>query len=130
MKRNFASQQEIVEALSSISKEHKVISSQRRLKELLSKLLRGKSVGERRLRKIAIDSGIVNLKIFTRESKDIFNLDRCPVCDNRIEAIGRKDIWGEVTKTEFICRKCGYRSGIKRRVPTKYVFYFRNQLSP
>jgi len=125
MKRNFASQQEIVEALSSISKEHKVISSQRRLKELLSKLLRGKSVGERRLRKIAIDSGIVNLKILTRESKDIFNLDRCPVCDNRIEAIGRKDIWGEVTKTEFICRKCGYRSGIKRRIPTKYVFYFK-----
>ena len=123
MKRNFASQQEIVEAISKIFREHKVISSQRKLKELTSKFLGEKSVSERRLRKIAIDSGIVNIKILTRECREIFDMDKCPVCDNNINVINRKDIWGNLTKTEFVCNKCGYRSGIKKRVPTKYIFY-------
>ena len=90
---------------------------------MTSKFLGEKSVSERRLRKIAIDSGIVNIKILTRECREIFDMDKCPVCDNNINVINRKDIWGNLTKTEFVCNKCGYRSGIKKRVPTKYIFY-------
>ena len=123
MKRSFASQQEIIKAISKIFSEHKVISSQRKLKELISKFLGEKSVSERRLRKIAIDSGIVGIKILTRECREVFDMDKCPVCDSNINAINRKDIWGNLTKTEFVCNKCGYRSGIKKRVPTKYIFY-------
>lgn len=125
MKREFASEGEVVEILSRLSIEHKMIPSQRKLKELVSRLLGEKSIGEKRLRKLAMKSGFIYLKIFTRESKQSFNLSRCPVCDNDIETLTSKDIWGRISKTEFICKRCGYRSGVKKKIPTKYVFYFK-----
>ena len=123
--RRFAGEYDVVEALKKIFREHKVIVSQKRLKEIVSRVLGDEKVGERRLRIIAINNRIARLKIFTRESKKIFSSDRCPVCNSKISVVKSRDIWGEDSKIEYICRKCGYRSGIRKRIPTKYVFYSR-----
>ena len=123
--RRFAGEYDVVEALKKIFREHKVIVSQKRLKEIVSRVLGDEKVGERRLRIIAINNRIARLKIFTRESKKMFSSDRCPVCNSKISVVKSRDIWGENSKIEYICRKCGYRSGIRKRIPTKYVFYSR-----
>ncbi|HHF58624.1 MAG TPA: hypothetical protein ENL44_00280 [Thermoplasmatales archaeon] len=123
--RRFAGEYDVVEALKKIFREHKVIVSQKRLKEIVSRVLGDEKVGERRLRIIAINNRIARLKIFTRESKKMFSSDRCPVCNSKISVVKSRDIWGEDSKIEYICRKCGYRSGIRKRIPTKYVFYSR-----
>ena len=123
--RRFAGEYDVVEALKRVFREHKVIVSQKRLKEIVSRVLGDEKVGERRLRIIAINNRIARLKIFTRESKKMFSSDRCPVCNSKISVVKSRDIWGENSKIEYICRKCGYRSGIRKRIPTKYVFYSR-----
>jgi len=123
--RRFAGEYDVVEALKKIFREHKVIVSQKRLKEIVSRVLGDEKVGERRLRIIAINNRIARLKIFTRESKKMFSSDRCPVCNSKISVVKSRDIWGENSKIEYICRKCGYRSGIRKRIPTKYIFYSR-----
>ncbi|KAA0012419.1 MAG: hypothetical protein FE037_03500 [Thermoplasmata archaeon] len=123
--RRFAGEYDVVEALKKIFREHKVIVSQKRLKEIVSRILEDEKVGERRLRIIAINNRIARLKIFTRESKKMFSSDRCPVCNSKISVVKSRDIWGEKSKIEYICRKCGYRSGIRKRIPTKYIFYSR-----
>jgi len=123
--RRFAGEYDVVEALKKIFREHKVIVSQKRLKEIVSRILEDEKVGERRLRIIAINNRIARLKIFTRESKKMFSSDRCPVCNSKISVVKSRDIWGENSKIEYICRKCGYRSGIRKRIPTKYIFYSR-----
>ncbi|HHF58702.1 MAG TPA: hypothetical protein ENL44_00675 [Thermoplasmatales archaeon] len=123
--RRFAGEYDVVEALKRVFREHKVIVSQKRLKEIVSKILEDEKVGERRLRIITINNRIARLKIFTRESKKTFSSDRCPVCNSEISVVKSRDIWGEKSKIEYICRKCGYRSGIRKRIPTKYIFYSR-----
>jgi len=121
----FATEYDIVKALNDVFKEHKVIVSQRRLKEIISKILKDKKVGEKRLRVVAVSNKIVRLKILTRESRAKFSSSKCPVCGSTISIVKSRDIWGERSKVEYVCRRCGYRSGIRKRIPTKYIFYSR-----
>ncbi|HEC80884.1 MAG TPA: hypothetical protein ENI42_00445, partial [Thermoplasmatales archaeon] len=71
MKRSLATETQVVKALKTIFKKHKVIPSQRKLKELVDQHLKTKKttrlVSEQRLRNIAIRSGFVNLEIHSRE---------------------------------------------------------------
>ena len=123
VKIGFASREEIVNAIKSLSEDRKIVPSQRRLRDLVSIFLEGKKIGERRLRKIAIEEGLVRVRIIYREGKDSFNLERCPVCGRKISKVYGKDIWGRNREVEFICKRCGYRSGIRRKIPTRYIFY-------
>lgn len=124
MKR-FAAEYDVIRVLKEIFKEHKIIVSQKRLKEIVSEILGDRSVSERRLRIIAVSNGLVKLKIFTRESKRPFDSTTCPVCGSKISVVRSKNIWGNESKVEYVCKRCGYRSGVRRRIPTKYVFYSR-----
>src|SRR2546430_17734995 len=65
-----------------------VVESQRRLKALVEKDLKGDEkyrVGEPRLRVLAIESGLVDLEIHCRDTTEMRSLVRCPVCGNRSE---------------------------------------------
>src|SRR2546428_805688 len=60
-----------------------MVDSQRRLKQLVEKDLKGDEkyrVGEPRLRHLAIESGLVDLEIRCRDTEEMRSLIKCPVC--------------------------------------------------
>ena len=60
-----------------------MVDSQRRLKQLIEKDLKGDEkyrVGEPRLRHLAIESGLVDLEIRCRDTEEMRSLIKCPVC--------------------------------------------------
>src|SRR2546422_10289664 len=64
-----------------------VVESQRRLKALVEKDLKGEEkyrVGEPRLRVLAIESGLVDLDIHCRDKTDSRSVVRWPVFGNRL----------------------------------------------
>lgn len=102
-----------------------VVNSQRQLKRLVEKDLRTEEVfrvGEPRLRQITIESGLVNLEIHCRETAERRSLVRCPVCGERLRRVRNMTVFGGTVTLGYRCSRCGYWTGLKKRVPTRYIF--------
>ena len=118
-------------ALKKILKENRTIQSQKKLKQLLVKELDTKKitfgVSESRLRKIAINSDFVKLEIHSREGNPKKLMTKCPVCRSTLKRVKNLTIWGGEVTIEFSCPNCGYWTGKKKRIPTRYVFHLKKK---
>jgi len=118
-------EKQVVEALQRVIATKRVVNSQQHLKKLVEKELQGEEVykvGEVRLRHIAIDSGLVDVEIFCRESGKTRTMVKCPVCTNRLKRVRNMTVFGGTVTLGYHCGRCGYWTGLKRRVPTRYIF--------
>lgn len=119
------SEEQIRAAIARVFQTRHEVNSQRALRRLVEKDLRGAEnfrVGGERVRHIAIDSGLVVLQIHTREADQKRGLTKCPVCGERVKRLKNMTVWGGTVTLGFKCPKCGYWSGLRRRVPVRYVF--------
>jgi len=102
-----------------------MVDSQRRLKQLVERDLKGDErfrVGEPRLRLLAIESGLVDLEIRCRDTTEMRSLVRCPVCGERLKKVRNMTVFGGTVTLGYRCGRCKYWTGLRRRVPTRYVF--------
>jgi len=106
-----------------------VVDSQRKLKGLVERDLKGQErykVGGPRLRLLAIDSGLVDLEILCRDTDEMRSLVKCPVCGARLKKVRNMTVFGGTVTLGYRCERCRYWTGLKRRVPTRYVFTRRS----
>src|SRR5256712_12706821 len=102
-----------------------MVDSQRRLKQLVEKDLKGDEkyrVGEPRLRLLAIDSGLVDLEIRCRDTEEMRSLIKCPVCGARLKKVRNMTVYGGTVTLRDRCERCKDRTGLPRPVPTPSVF--------
>jgi transposase-like protein len=101
------------------------------LKKLVTKELNTKKkkfgVTGNRLRNIAINSDFVKLEIHSREGDPKKLMVKCPVCRSTLKRVKNLTIWGGEVTIEFRCNKCGYWTGKKKRIPTRYVFHLKKK---
>jgi hypothetical protein len=119
----------VVESLRRILSTRQIVDSQRKLKQLVEKDLKGDDkfrVGEPRLRILAIESGLVNLEIRCRDTPEMRSLIKCPVCGNRLRKVRNMTVFGGTVTLGYRCDRCKYWTGLKRRVPTRYIFTRRS----
>lgn len=120
------SDEEIVLALQNVMAKRRVINSQWRLKKFVEKEIididPNYKVGEVRLRILAINFDIVDVEIHYRKTKTKKALNRCPVCRGKLKRIRSQTIFEGTVTTGYKCTRCPYRTGLERRVPTKYIF--------
>ncbi len=119
------SEEQIRAAIGRVFQTRHEVTSQRALKRLVERDLRGSEnfrVGEERVRLVAIESGLVRLQIHTREADQKKGLTKCPVCGERVQRLKNETVYGGTVTLGFKCPKCGYWSGLRRRVPVRYVF--------
>jgi hypothetical protein len=117
------------ESLNRIFSTRPMVESQRRLKALVEKDLKGEEkyrVGEPRLRVLAIESGLVSLEIRCRDTPEMRSLVKCPVCGERLKKVRNMTVYGGTVTLGYRCERCKYWTGLKRRVPTRYVFTRRS----
>ena len=131
MSYHIPSDEQVNDALKNVLNEFHIIQSQTKLKELVTRKLNKKkkkycvSVG--RLRNIALNSDFVKLEIHSRESDPKKLMIKCPVCSNLLKRVKNLTIWGGEVTIEFSCNKCGYWTGKKKRIPTRYVFHLKKK---
>jgi len=118
-------------ALKNVLKKYRTIQTQNKLKKLVNKELNTKKeiygISQARLRNIAINSNFVKLEIHSREEDPKKLLTKCPVCHNVLKKVKNQTIWGGKVTLEFKCPHCGYWTGKKKRIPTRYVFHFKTK---
>ncbi|KAA0007697.1 MAG: hypothetical protein J7L32_06305 [Thermoplasmata archaeon] len=129
MKKSLATETQVVKALKNIFKKQKVVPSQHKLKMLVDSYLKTKKtvrlVSEQRLRNIAVRSGFIKLEIHSRDGDPERVLTKCPVCGSVLKRVKNLTIWGGEVTIEFRCPVCGYWTGKKKRIPTRYVFHLK-----
>ncbi len=119
------SDERVKESLTRVFATRHEVNSQHRLKLLVEKDLKAEErfrVGEPRLRLIAIGSGLVDLEIHCRETDQRKSLYNCPVCGERLRRVRNETVYGGTVTLGYRCERCKYWTGLKRRVPIRYVF--------
>jgi DNA-directed RNA polymerase subunit RPC12/RpoP len=117
---------EILEAIRDTLQRHGVVNSQRKMTEFVLKELRRHdsdySVGEERVRRLAIDNGLAKVEIHARESDKKTSARDCPVCGGKTFKLKNETVYGGTVTVGYKCKTCGFWTGLKQRVPTRYVF--------
>jgi predicted RNA-binding Zn-ribbon protein involved in translation (DUF1610 family) len=133
MSYHISSDKQVETALKKVLKKYRTVQSQNKLKGLVTKELITKKkkfgVSGGRLRNLAIKSDFVKLEIHSREGDPKKILVKCPVCGSILKRVKNLTIWGGKVTIEFRCSKCGYWSGKKKRIPTRYVFHLKKKKS-
>lgn len=128
MSYSIPSDKKVIDSLRRVMKKAHIVKTQRHLKELVIKELHKKNkkfrLTGKRLRLLALDSSFVNVEIESREGDPKKSLHRCPVCHHRLKRVKNLTIWGGVVTIELHCNHCGYWTGKKKQIPTRYVFHY------
>lgn len=130
MSYHIPSNDEIKDVLKEVLKKFRTVQSQNKLKNLVIKELNKKKkkfgITGNRLRNIAINSDFVKLEIHTREGDPDKLMVKCPVCRGTLKRVKNLTIWGGEVTIELRCPLCGYWTGKKKRIPTRYIFHLKN----
>ncbi len=117
---------EIVDAIKEALRRHGIINSQKKMRELVLKELHRHdpdySVGEVRVRKLAIRNHLATVVTKGRSSKEKTVANACPVCNGKMRRTKNLNLYGGTVNMGYKCEACGYWTGIKKRVPSLYVF--------
>jgi hypothetical protein len=132
MSYNIPSDEQVQKSIKKVLQKYRTVNSQNRLKELVSKEMKTKKqkfgVSGQRLRSLAINSGFVKLEIHSREGRPGRSTNKCPVCGKSFKRVKNQTIWGGEVTIEFRCSHCGYWTGKKKRIPTRYVFHLKKTI--
>jgi hypothetical protein len=116
-------------AMQEVLARHKSVDSQRLFKALVEKTLSSGGeeyhVGERRLRLLAIIGGMARLDIKYRETDEKKAISLCPVCGSKLSRARNQTVFGGTVTLGYSCALCTYATGLKRRVPVRYIFTLR-----
>lgn len=118
----------ILEAVSKVTDRRKVVNSQRELKRLTEKEMSKEEdfrVSGPRLRLLAIHSNLVSIQMECRESEEKKALVKCPVCSTRLKKVRNMTVFGGTVTLGYRCPSCPYWSGLRKRIPTRYIFIRR-----
>ncbi len=117
----------LVDVIKEVVKKHLTVSSQRKLTELVLRRLKDidkeYAASEERIRRVAIDSGVAKIEIHCREGEEKSRYSRCPVCGSKMVRIRNETVFGGTVTLGYKCTKCPYWTGLRRRIPIRYVFY-------
>jgi uncharacterized protein with PIN domain len=132
MSYQIPSDDQLISALKNVLKKHRTVTSQILLRTLVGEELnKGKEsygVHAERLRKLVVSQNIATVEIHSREGDPKKSFAVCPVCGHPLKRVKNLTIWGGVVTIEFQCPSCGYWTGKKKQIPTRYVFHYRDSL--
>ncbi len=117
----------LAEAIRNVLREQNTVISQNLLTELVNACLKRDepdyTASEERIRRLTLARKLAKVQIVTREAEERSRHGRCPVCGSKTKRIQNETVYGGTVTLGYKCRACGYWTGLKRRVPTRYIFY-------
>ena len=129
MSYHIATDNQIESVIRKVLKKFRTVNSQNNLKKLVEKELNTKKkkfgVTASRIRNVALNSDFIKLEIHSREGDPKKLMYKCPVCKSDLHKVKNLTIWGGEVTIELNCKKCGYWTGKKKRIPTRYVFHLK-----
>lgn len=102
------------------------VDTQQRLGELVEDRLGDRdpeyAVSGRRVRRLAVRSGSVDVRIEAREDGPTPTMEACPVCGSELEDRRNATLTGGEASLGYRCSWCPWWTGQRLRVPRRYRF--------
>ena len=128
-KRKIPKNDQIISAIKEVLRKRRVVQSQEDLCYLTLEKLKKKDenfvLSPRRVKKLALKIPGVEIKAKTKRVAKVESLEKCPVCGKEIEKRYSKDLLGRKIHVGYICKKCGYSTGLEALVPMRYIFILK-----
>ena len=123
---------EVVLAIRNVLARYKSVRSQKALKDKVEQELNfgggNFRVGEERVRRLAVISGVARLKVHTKATGKAGKMNGCPVCGDKLKASRNKTVYGKTIITGYRCPKCEYWTESKNmHIPSRYEFSLRRR---
>ena len=80
-----------------------------------------------RVKRISLDIPEVEVRAKTKRKVGLRKIERCPICDSKLEPIKVKNLLNKWITIGYRCTKCGYESDLEAFIPMKYVFLFKTK---
>jgi hypothetical protein len=113
-------------AIRTVIKKNRQIVSQNAMTGLVLKELRKEDenyrVSGERIRRVAVERGILRIGIEYNEHGDASSPDICPVCGYPMESVSNSTLDDREADVGQRCTKCPYQTGLRRRTPGRYTF--------
>jgi hypothetical protein len=126
MSYRLADDEAILKALREALEGQKMMGSQRELRQKVLRELRrvdpGLTASGSRLRRLAIVSGLARVEIDWRETEAKKARARCPVCGSALKPTRNETVFGGTVTVGFRCPLCPFRSTLRGKEPTRYIF--------
>lgn len=120
------SDEEVLRSIKNVMNSYGIVNSQTKLKALVERDLqetdKNYRVSQRRLRLLALSSDNIGVEIHCRDSDTKKGISKCPVCGHKLKIIKNKTVFDGVVNIGHECTHCSYWTGLKRRVPIRYIF--------
>ncbi|MFP4169720.1 MAG: hypothetical protein ACLFUV_01670 [Methanomassiliicoccales archaeon] len=117
----------LADAIRVVLSEYPMVTSQRKLAKLVLRKLREEdelyTASEERIRRVAIERGAAKVEIHCRPGEERSRKGRCPVCGSRMKRIRNETIFGGSVTLGYRCDRCPYWTGMRKRIPARYIFY-------
>ncbi|MCL2606952.1 MAG: hypothetical protein FWD92_00090 [Methanomassiliicoccaceae archaeon] len=114
------------EAIRAVIKRERHVRSQTAMAELvLNELKRDREdyrISGERIRKVAIERGILEIGIEYNMHDGRSHADVCPVCGYPTDAVSNTTLDGRDADIGYECTKCPYQTGLRKRMPGRYTF--------
>lgn len=120
------SDEEVLRSIRNVMNSYGIVNSQTKLKTLVERDLKETDenyrVSQRRMRILALSSDKIKVEIHCRETDKKKGISKCPVCGHNLRIIKNKTVFDGVVNIGHECRHCSYWTGLRRRVPIRYIF--------
>ena len=123
---------DVVLAIRNVLARYKNIHSLRELKERVEDELNfgndNYRVGEARIRRMAIISGMADIKVHTKATGQNISITSCPVCARKLKASRNMTVYGKTVTLGYKCPECDYWTEKGNlRMPSRYEFSVRRR---
>ena len=120
------SDEKLDEALVNVLLRCQIVESQSELVRMVVKELEkdGETyrISGNRIRRYALENGMISIEIDYRESRNKKIPEVCPVCKHNLTSITNSTLDGGTVELMRKCKTCGYMSSARGSIPGRYVF--------
>ncbi len=117
---------EVKTAVMGVLQDYGMVSSLKALTGLVNMRLSSENpswrVGQRRIKKIAARMRGVEVEVISAETDEPLENPKCLVCGSDMRPVMNRTLYGETVVLGYSCPVCGYRTGLKRKIPMRYAF--------
>jgi transposase-like protein len=131
MDRKIPSEARVVEEIRNVLRARMKIESQEELASLVLRTLRKENknytLTPTRVKRIALKIPEVEVKAKTKRAVKMQKIDKCPICESKIEPLKVKNLLNKRIIAGYRCTSCGYESDLEAFMPMRYAFVWKQR---
>jgi len=127
--RKIAEERKVAEGIKQVVKGRLEVESQEDLSGLVLRRLKKEdkryALSPIRTKRIALKVPEIEVKAKTKKTLRLPKIDKCPVCESKIEPVKIKNLLNKDIVIGYRCVECGYESDLEAFMPMRYIFVWK-----